>query len=235
MSIGDVMFFVTNRNISSGDELCFSYIEHELLCENEEKRTHALDMDFTDFDEDDNSASNEASNKKQKVVVKNTKTRSSGPMIDATVQNEIMSTQPFERLDLIFDLLNNPLPIEPEHEYQCDKYILHSLHAITLDQLGRSAEALPEWQACIEFATKNFPPIDENTMNLHVQAALCAKKAKKNDIAADHASKALEIHHKLWGGGRKRFLKRYENDLSKPIRPISKKQIRADVEELFAK
>ena len=52
--IGDVMFFVTNRDITKGDELCFSYIEHELLCENTSKRSALLDMDFELNDDDDN-------------------------------------------------------------------------------------------------------------------------------------------------------------------------------------
>jgi hypothetical protein len=171
MSIGDVMFFVTNRAIPRGDQLSFSYIEHEILCESEEKRTAILDMDFKDFDEDDNDSPDQTSNKKQRVASAkrggkgNLKT---GPMIDAVVQNEIMSTQPFERLDLILDLLNNPEPVDPEQDFQCDRYTLHSLRAITLDQLGRCADALPDWQRCIEFATKTFPPIDENTMNEEV-------------------------------------------------------------------
>jgi len=233
MSVGDVMFFVTNRHISSGEELCFSYIEHELLCESEEKRTAVLDMDFKDYSDNDENDFNEASKKRQKLAAKKSKARI-GPMIDALVQNEIMSTQPFERLELILDLLTNPESIEPEQVFQCDNYTLHSLHAITLEQLGRSAEALPEWQACIDFATKNFPAIDENTMNLHVQAALCAKHAKKLDAATLHAKNALEMHDKLWGGGKHRFLKRYADDFLKPLRPISKKQMAADVQELFA-
>lgn len=223
------MFFVSNRNISSGEELCFSYIEHELLCESEEKRTAILDMDFKDYSDN----VEETRNKKQKVAAMRRKVMT-GPMIDAMVQNEIMSTQPFERLELILDLLNNPEQVEPEQDFQCDKYTLHSLHAITLDQLGRSSKALPEWQACIEFAEKNFPSIDENTMNLHVQAALCAKFALKMDIAKIHAKKAVEMHDKLWGGGRDRFLKRYKDDFCKPLRPISKKHMTLDVQELFA-
>lgn len=219
------MFFVSNRNISRGEELCFSYIEHELLCESEEKRTAILDMDFKDYDDNDE----ETASKKQKVAPKESKIRA-GPMIDAMVQNEIMSMPAFERLDQILDLLNNP---EPE-QFQCDEYTLHSLHAITLDQLGRSSKALPEWQACIEFAEKNFPPIDENTMNLHVQAALCAKKcAQEMDVAKDHSKKALEMHAKLWGGGRDRFLKRYKDDFCKPLRPTPMKQMTLDVQELF--
>lgn len=219
------MFFVSNRNISSGEELCFSYIEHELLCESEEKRTAILDMDFKDYDDNNE----ETANKKQKVATKKSKIRT-GPMIDAMVQNEIMSMPAHVRLNDIHDLLNNP---EPE-QFQCDKYTLHSLYAITLDQLGRSSKALPEWQACIEFAEKNFPSIDENTMNLHVQAALCAKFALKMDIAKIHAKKAVEMHDKLWGGGRDRFLKRYKDDFCKPLRPISKKHMTLDVQELFA-
>ena len=228
MSIGDVMFFVSNRNISSGEELCFSYIEHELLCESEEKRTSILDMDFKDYNDNDE----ETKVKKQKVAAMKRVVKT-GPMIDAEVQNEIMSTQPFERLELILDLLNNPEQVEPEQDFQCDKYTLHSLHAITLDQLGKSTEALTEWLTCIEFAKTNFPAIDENTMNLHVQAALCAKQAKKLDIATIQANKALKIHDKLWGGGKDRFLKRYKDDFSKPLRPISKKQMTLDVQQLF--
>mmetsp|Transcript_11695 Transcript_11695/g.23772 ORF Transcript_11695/g.23772 Transcript_11695/m.23772 type:complete len:95 (-) Transcript_11695:533-817(-) len=52
-AIGDVMFFVANRGIAKGDELCFSYIEHELLCESAERRTDLLDMDFQEYEDDD--------------------------------------------------------------------------------------------------------------------------------------------------------------------------------------
>ena len=151
-------------------------------------------------------------------------------LLQETHSFDTRSTQPFERLDLILDILTNPGTVEP---FQCDNYTLHTLRAITLDQLGRSAEALSDWQECIDFATKNFPPIDENTMNLHVQAALCAKHAKKLDIAAEHANKALRMHSLLWGGGIGRFLKRYEHDFAKPLRPISKEQMAVHVEELF--
>ena len=63
---------------------------------------------------------------------------------------------------------------------------------------------------------------------------ICAKHAKKLDIATIHAKNALEMHDKLWGGGKVRFLKRYIDDFSKPLRPISKKQMALDVQELFA-
>ena len=53
------MFFVTNRDITKGDELCFSYIEHELLCENASKRSALLDMDFELNDDDDNESTSE--------------------------------------------------------------------------------------------------------------------------------------------------------------------------------
>ena len=63
------MFFVTNRDITKGDELCFSYIEHELLCENASKRSALLDMDFELNDDDDNeSTSEQRASKKQKVA-----------------------------------------------------------------------------------------------------------------------------------------------------------------------
>ena len=76
--------------------------------------------------------------------------------------------------------------------------------------------ALPEWEAAIEFATKNFPHLDESTIALHVQAALCAsvnadgkklairaKGLRVGDLAKAkyHIEKALEMHDSLFGGG----------------------------------
>ena len=172
------MFFVANRAIPRGDQLSFSYIEHEILCESEEKRTAILDMDFKDFDEDDNDSPDQASNKKQRVASAKREGKGNlGPMIDAVVQNEIMSTQPFERLDLIHDLLNNPEPVDPEQDFQCDRYTLHSLRAITLDQLGRCADALPDWQRCIDFATKTFPHIASKIEPSHLPISYCASPA----------------------------------------------------------
>ena len=243
-SIGDVMFFVTNRDVEEGEELCFSYIEHELLCESAVKRSALLDMDF-ELDGDDGSSNGkeEPPNKKQKVAKMPSKDEDDDdavpyPLIDAEMQSELMATPPKERLELINELLNQKA--DPTQDYQCDKFQLQILKAITLEGLGRSntldddkklglEHALTEWEAAIDFAVENFPPLDETTIALHVQAAMCVstktsneqyksatikeeKHVGNNEQAKYHADKALEMHNFLFGGGKQRFLLRYDEE-----------------------
>ena len=245
-AIGDVMFFVANRDVAKGEELCFSYIEHELLCENATKRTALLDMDFEEQDGDDINDNYGIKHKKQKIATsKSNEEKEDGdnddkeeevsfPLVDADFQSEVMSAPPSERLELIQELLNPETTPLGSQDYQCDKHQLHILHAITLDGLGRTSEALDEWEVCIDFAVKHFPPLDENTIVLRVQAALCAKMANKMQIASRHAHGALEMHNLLFGGGTERFWKRYEKELKVQMRPRPEAQLAAHAKALFA-
>jgi len=112
------LFFVTNRDVAKGDELCFSYIEHELLCENAAKRSALLDMDFELNDDANGNDSNKHNNKngdrpkkKQKAAKmpsKEEKEDKGGvyyPLIDAEMQSDLMTMQPNDCLDLINKLL----------------------------------------------------------------------------------------------------------------------------------
>jgi len=238
--IGDVMFFVTNRDVKEGDELCFSYIEHEFLGESADKRTALLDMDF-ELQDDDGDDEEERPSKKQKKEDDNMEEEESicHPVIDSEMQSELMATLPTQRLEHINELLSEK--VDPLQEFKSDRYQLHILKAITLEQLGRSNKhrgdkklglenALEEWVKAIGFATKTFPPLDETTISLHVQAALCASVNSHGDWqklamrtkglrvgdfarARHHANKAIEMHDALFGGGTYRFKKRYLEDL----------------------
>ena len=236
--IGDVMFFVTNRDITKGDELCFSYIEHELLCENASKRSVLLDMDFELNDDDNDSTNEQRASKKQKVAKQMSKEQDDTddlgvyyPLIDAEMQSELLATPSDERLDIIDELLYKE--IDPVQDYKCDKYQLHILKAITLDGLGKSRKALVEWEEALDFALKNFPPLDESTVALYVQAALCAQSDDKIAKAKDHANKALTMHNSLFGGGTRRFMKRYEKEFDCPMRINISNEM--SVEQLFGK
>jgi len=238
--IGDVMFFVTNRDVKEGDELCFSYIEHEFLGESADKRTALLDMDF-ELQDDDGDDEEERPSKKQKKEDDNMEEEESicHPVIDSEMQSELMATPPNQRLEHINELLSEK--VDPLQEFKSDRYQLHILKAITLEQLGRSNKhrgdkklglenALDEWVKAIGFATKTFPPLDETTISLHVQAALCASVNSHGDWqklamrtkglrvgdfarARHHTNKAIEMHDALFGGGTYRFKKRYLEDL----------------------
>ena len=239
--IGDVMFFVTNREVKKGDELCFSYIEHEFLGESADKRTALLDMDFDLEDNDGDDEEGERPSKKQKKEDDNEEEEEVvyHPVVDSEFQSELMATPPTQRLDLINELLSEK--VDSLQEFKSDRYQLHILKAITLEQLGRSNKhrgdkklslenALEEWVKAISFATKTFPPLDETTISLHVQAALCASVNSHGDWqklamrtkglrvgdfarARHHANKAIEMHDALFGGGTYRFKKRYLEDL----------------------
>ena len=89
-----------------------------------------------------------------------------------------------------------------------------------------------EWETAIEFATKNFPPLDETTIALHVQAALCSFKNDR-DNAKTHADVALKMHDLLFGGGKKRFFKRYDKELRCPMRPVDETESMNIAKKLF--
>ncbi|KAL3789731.1 hypothetical protein HJC23_006724 [Cyclotella cryptica] len=227
--IGDVIFFITNRPVSKGDELCFSYIEHEYLCESSERRTALLDMDFVDGglnrSEDKTEKARQPQRKRQRTTTKHEEEEDDDdddtpmPLIDIEMQNELMATPPIHRLEMITDLLNPQQPLHPDHDdYQSDKYNLRILNAITLEQLGRSIEALEEWKKCVEFCIVNFPPIDETTVALHVRVALCAYSCNEKKAAMDHATKVLKMHDLLFGGGVKRMRRRYEKEFLMKMR-----------------
>ena len=212
------MFFVTNRPVSRGDELCFSYIEHEYLCESSERRTALLDMDFRDCIHD--STANQPKSKSQRPASKNNE-EIALPLIDIEMQNELMATPPLDRLEMISDMLNPDEPLNPEDDdYQCDKYNLQILRAITLENLGKPKQALVQWQKCLQFCIANYPPIDETTVAIHVRVALCANSCQELKRALHHAEEALKMHDLLFGGGVNRLRKRYQNEFLLKIRGV---------------
>lgn len=135
------------------------------------------------------------------------------PLVDIDMQNEIMATPLLERLDVITDMLNPDESLNPRHDdYQSDKFNLRTLHAITLENLGRSKEALEEWKKCIQFCNTNYPPIDEGTVSMHIRAALCAHSCNDKEMAGLYASEAVKMHNFLFGGGVVRMRKRYQHE-----------------------
>jgi len=87
--------------------------------------------------------------------------------------------------------------------YQCDKHQLHILRAIALDSLGRSAEALRDWEKCVEFAVETFPPVDETTIALRVQLALCARSLANEEsiVKMEQAKKNKKRKKEQENGG----------------------------------
>jgi len=45
-AVGDIMWFVANQDIAAGQELCISYLEQDVLCENSRRRNFLLTLDF---------------------------------------------------------------------------------------------------------------------------------------------------------------------------------------------
>ena len=45
-AVGDIMWFVANQDIPAGSELCISYLEQDVLCENSYRRNCMLTLDF---------------------------------------------------------------------------------------------------------------------------------------------------------------------------------------------
>ena len=214
-SIGDVMFFVTNRGIKSGEELCISYIESEHLCENSQVRTNLLDMDF-----EENSAHDDV-NGAEAIY----------PVIDLDMQDELMSIHPIERLGEIKQLLkqatSDTVTLDDEGEelrwFKSDAHQLRIILALTFDSIGQHSNALKEWEQAIAFAQESLPPCDESTVALYVQGALCAQAAGQWSTVKKYSKLAMETHDLLFGGDAQFFRQRYAKEVELKLRPPSKK------------
>ena len=64
--------------------------------------------------------------------------------------------------------------------------------------------------------------VDENSIAIRVQAALCAFAAGEELTADHHAKRAQEMHSILFGGGVKRFRLRYAMEMKLNLRPQRK-------------
>jgi hypothetical protein len=227
-AVGDVMWFVANRDIQIGAEVCISYIEHDILCENSYRRNLMLHLDFEDHGENETTA-NALEDDGPDL-----------PVVDSEVQNELMEMSSFERLNAIEELLQQaqgtPSPeeamenddedgdamMEPSSEagwFQCDIQNLRILKAITLDGMGQTSDARTIWEECVDFTESQLPPLDESSVVMRVQAALCSLHLGEADRAKEHAQKALQTHNKLFGGGTARLRRRYEKDFQLSLRP----------------
>lgn len=238
-TVGDVMWLVTNQNVSEGEELCISYLEHDVLCENATRRNYMLTLDFQEEEDaggqatagggagsnDDNDADDDGP---------------TIPVVDRDVQNEIMAmADPFAQLDAIEKLMaqasGEALPEGERGEggedgmdaqpaagatwFECDLQNLRILKAITLDGMGLSKEAISVWEECVHWTESKMPPNDETSIVMRVQAALCAMHLKEEARATQHAAVALERHNLMFGGGVRRFRRRYRQDFRLNLRP----------------
>eukprot|EP00980_Cylindrotheca_fusiformis_P005431 scaffold1157_cov122-Cylindrotheca_fusiformis.AAC.23 len=207
-AVGDIMWFVTNQDVQQGQELCLSYLEHDVLCETSSRQNCLLTFDIGE-------AANEADVLDDGPI---------SPVVDSEVQMELMEMIPFERLDAIDELTmqatGEALPEGERTEedgmdasgtawFQCDVQNLRVLKAITLESLGQSQKALDIWEECVDFAETCLPPNDESSIVVRVQAALCAWQVQDKDRAREHASVALNVHNLMFGGGVPRFRRRY--------------------------
>lgn len=219
-AVGDIMWFVANQDITAGEEVCISYLEHDILCESAYRRNIMLTLDFKE-DEDTSS-----------VVVDGPGI----PVVDSEVQNELMGMNPFERLDSIDQLMQQaageamPEGLDVEEDgmeghgevwFECDMQNLRILKAITLDGMGLSNKALDLWEKCVEFTETRLPPNDESSIVVRVQAALCAWTMGEEDRARVHAVKALQVHNLMFGGGVRRFRRRYQKEFCLNLRKES--------------
>ena len=160
------------------------------------------------------------------------------PVVDKDVQNELMGMNPFERLESIDQLMQQaagePLPnakdvdVELDNDrvethgtawFECDLQNLRILKAITLESSGQSEKALQIWEECVRFTESKMPPNDENSVVMRVQAAMCSMHLKKETLARHHASVALQRHNLMFGGGVRRFRRRYRQEFRLNLRP----------------
>lgn len=267
-AVGDVMWFVANQDIAPDTEACISYIEHDILCENAQRRNHMLHMDFRcSIGEDGNLDSQDAD-------CEDDDQGPSMPVVDSEVQNELMQMDAFERLDSIQELLmqaqgqaplsegkdnssnsagddddddgvDDEMEIEGAGWFLCDIQNLLVLQAITLEGLDQAEEASKIWDECVDFAETQLPPLDESSIVMRTQAALCSLHLGGDDFnktdtaspqvqqAIHHAKKALTLHDKLFGGGVMRFRRRYRQDFALSLREGGAKGTDAAVDFLW--
>jgi hypothetical protein len=227
-AVGDVMFFVTNQAVSTGQEVCISYIEHDVLCESPYRRNSMMRMDFQDSIEGTEPDHRQGEKAGPEL-----------PVVDTDVQNELMAMDPFERLSSLEELLmqaqGEKIPEgEQPHDgeggmeispasgwFQCDVHNLRILKAITLDGLGQYKEALEVWEKAVAFCEQKLPLADESSVAVRSQAALCALYAGEKDRSQQHALIALQTHNLLFGGGLAFFRRRFHRDLELSLRPVT--------------
>lgn len=217
-AVGNIMWFVCNQDIPQGQEMCLSYLEHDVLCENSQRRNAMLQMDFQEPDDGAGNVDNDGPQ---------------CPVVDSEVQMELMEMIPFERLDAIDELMQQAtgeaLPEGERSEengmdtggsawFQCDIQNLRILKAITLESLSQSTRALSLWEECIRFAGTSMPPNDESLVVVRAQAALCSWDIKCEDRARQHAAAALQEHNLIFGGGVDRFRRRYMKEFCLHLR-----------------
>jgi len=238
-AVGDVMGFVANQDIAANQEVCISYIEHDVLCEPAERRNRMLNMDFLVTD---NNKGGDGQQQMAATPVPPDDDDDDGPsmpVVDTEVQNELMSMDPFGRLQAIEELLQQAVATKSpggvgeastaadermEEDtvvgwVQCDIHNLRILKAITLDGLGQTDEALRLWEESIAFVESHMPPNDESLVPLRVQAALCSHRKGDIECAKRHAELALRTHHLVFGGGVSLFRRRFRHDLELRLRP----------------
>eukprot|EP00578_Thalassiosira_sp_NH16_P000948 CAMPEP_0181133874 /NCGR_PEP_ID=MMETSP1071-20121207/31756_1 /TAXON_ID=35127 /ORGANISM="Thalassiosira sp., Strain NH16" /LENGTH=527 /DNA_ID=CAMNT_0023220293 /DNA_START=126 /DNA_END=1709 /DNA_ORIENTATION=+ len=230
-SIGDVTFLFANRDVAMGGELCHCYFSHEYICESTQTRNAILANDFA-LEEDEDEDEDEDKNRPAKRMRGDDNIQTSG----------LICVPPFI-LSKRFDPSNGRLykPKGPDRDFLCNsEYLFPIWKARILEGTGRSnmhrgdkklglEHALPEWEAAIEFAEANFPPLDMRKIPLYIQASLCASVNAFHDWAKlalrtkglrvgdqkkarHYADKALEMHHVIFGGWKMRFLKRYSEE-----------------------
>jgi hypothetical protein len=225
-AVGDIMWFVANQDIPAGHEVCISYLEHDILCENVHRRNCMLTLDFNE-EEDANQPGGLEDDGPEL------------PVVDSEVQNELMNMPPFERLEALDQLMQQAAgEALPEGEsaeedgmdahgdawFECDLQNLRILKAITLDSMGQSKRAFELWEECIQFTETRMPPNDESSIVVRVQAALCAWNTKDEACARKHASAALQVHNLIFGGGVQRFRRRYQKEFCLNLRPDNRNE-----------
>ena len=226
-SIGDIIFFVANQDIRKNTELCISYIESELLCENAARRSMLLEMDFEDSDPIQSKIDVEDGDKEGE----DDDDEAEGPVISLDVQDELMNMHPLNRLEEINRLLvkasseesnggDNDIDDEEDELFwfQCDSHRLRTLLALTYESLGQPTKALGQWKQCIDFSERNFPPNDEAGITHYVQASLTALSLSDQSSAQKYADKALLNHDTIFGGGVNFFRRRYANEMELQLR-----------------
>eukprot|EP00039_Didymoeca_costata_P022050 m.3580 g.3580 ORF g.3580 m.3580 type:complete len:457 (+) comp2790_c0_seq1:114-1484(+) len=196
--VGNALYFRTNQFIPTGQELCISYIESELLHEHVSVKAAALgarDFGIADIE--------------TKAM---TSDMSQFPLIATTeLQDDLWNTPSSERLELILQIMADyGRGMRP-----CDLREISLMSAMANMHLGNYRIALNLWRKAGSYTRTICPPNDESLVTIYVHAALCGVESNDFTRAKIYLRRALSVHNIAFGSGINLFEERYGTELER--------------------
>lgn len=222
-SVGDISFFVTNRPVQSGEELCISYVESELLSAPTTLRAQSLNRDFECACVKCVASTEEETDETKEFA-----------QVDSQLQAALASLPPVERLEEVERALRGEVENEDGSVSKVrvlgkDAQELRVVQALALMQLQRHSDALLVWRRLAAFVCRHCPPFDEALTAFALQASLCALCDGRD--GEPYLTLAVEAHRVAFGPGLLR--RRYQREVMDALVPDTvKAQLWAEVDSI---